>query len=1161
MSEPLRCPACQTPVVPGARFCFQCGASLDTAAPARADEVAGAERRVVTVLFGDLSDFTAWAEDLDPERVKVVTDRVLAALAHAVQLFGGHVDKLTGDGIMAVFGAPTAHEDDAERAVRAAGQMQRSVSRLVAEEAGGGQRLGLRVGVNTGEVLAGVQARLSYTVVGDTVNTAARLSDSAGVGAVLAGRETAAATTGIASWRALPPLRLKGKREPVPAFELLALRPRGASRIGLGDEVPLTGREAELGRLVSALMDAVETGRPGRALVTGEAGVGKTRLTRELTRFASELPGARVLVGRCPPYGEMRDLVPLVEIVRTACGITPDDDAAAVERKVRRAIARLEHPSGGGPAGSPLADRLLTTMGILDEGGTFDAATPGDASRAAADATVVEALSALLAGLARTGPVVVVVDDLHWARPALLSTVADVVDRLSGPVFVIGAGREVAVPARRARPDLVHVALRPLDPTASARLLRSYLGGATLDPTVRDALLDRAQGNPFFLAELLHLLVDRGLLRREGDAWLLDGPLPDSVLPAGVQAVLAARIDSLDAGPKAALRAAAVVGPTFWVAGVAALTGLDVATAAQRVEDLVRRDIVRPRGSSEAHTFVHTLTREVAYASVPKADRARLHAAAATWAAGGMPGTPAEVDAAVAGHAERAVRLVREMGLTDGVDAWGAVPVGFAALLRLGRLALARDQNVAAENLLTRALDLGESGVGPADLIAARVARAQALVGVFRLDEAIAEASAVVDEAPPRLRAAALTVVGEVRRKQGDDAGAIGAFVQAMSTASEAGDDRIASEAIRQLGLIDYFAGRLASAERRFTDALELAERVGDRRAQGWALQHLAWSATTLGDYDRADAMLARGSQVFAALEDTGGLAWCAGTEAFVRLLQGRLGAARELVAAVLPSARAVGDTWSIGALLDIESLAATELGDLAAARVAVDEAREIFAELRDAWCGTITLIAQGAIARAAGEHDVALPLFVEAVHLAERAGQATAQVMALVSLGWCAHDVGDLDGAETAGRRALEIAERVGLAGHAEAGIRVLLALVARGRGDLGSALTTLAAVTASTEAPTWVFPMRQAVAHHAGTLLQAGRVDDAVATARRALTVPAEDVRSRVVALRALGAALAAAGRSDEARARLEEALALSRSTGHRLEEPATEAALARL
>src|SRR3954451_531147 len=330
------CPVCGTPPVPGARFCHTCGALLD----GLGDE-ATAERRVVTVLFGDLSDFTAWAEDLDPERVSVVTDRVLAALSRAVTAMGGRVDKLTGDGVMAVFGAPTAHEDDAERAVRAAAQMQNDVRRMMAEETGGGRRMGLRVGLNTGEVFAGVQAHLTYTVVGDTVNTASRLSDAAGIGAVYAGRETALATMATASWRALPPLRLKGKREPVMAYELVGLRPPGAVRLGLGDEAPFIGRDAEFGRLVGKLLDVVEGRRPASVVVTGDAGVGKTRLVVELARFATELPEVRALWGRCTPYGEGRELAPLAEWVRTAFGITDADDTGTAEVKARRAIGRI----------------------------------------------------------------------------------------------------------------------------------------------------------------------------------------------------------------------------------------------------------------------------------------------------------------------------------------------------------------------------------------------------------------------------------------------------------------------------------------------------------------------------------------------------------------------------------------------------------------------------------------------------------------------------------------------------------------------------------------------------------------------------------------------------------------------------------------------------
>lgn len=311
----MTCPVCGTLAVPGARFCHNCGVALPAAAA-----LPTAERRVVTVLFGDLSDFTSWSEDLDPERVGAVTDRVLAALAGAVKTFGGHVDKLTGDGIMAVFGAPVAHEDDAERAVRAALSMQRAVRRVLDDERGGGAPLGLRVGLNTGDVIAGIQAAIEYTVIGDTVNTAARLADAAAVGAVYAGARTSAATRHVASWRTLRPLRLKGKREPVEAYELLGLLDAPGTRSGLGDEAPFVGRETEVGRVAGRLAEVIDRGEPRVLLMTAEAGIGKSRFSAEVERLAAGYDvgpgryaahtGARVFSVRCAAFGERRRLAP-----------------------------------------------------------------------------------------------------------------------------------------------------------------------------------------------------------------------------------------------------------------------------------------------------------------------------------------------------------------------------------------------------------------------------------------------------------------------------------------------------------------------------------------------------------------------------------------------------------------------------------------------------------------------------------------------------------------------------------------------------------------------------------------------------------------------------------------------------------------------------------
>jgi class 3 adenylate cyclase/tetratricopeptide (TPR) repeat protein len=1165
-AAPMVCPVCGTPTVAGARFCYSCGAMLDTSAMS-ADTTA--ERRVVTVLFGDLSDFTAWAEDVDPERVGVVIDQVLAALSKAVTDCGGTVDKLTGDGIMAVFGAPTAHEDDTERAVRAAAGMQTAVRRLMAEESGGGRRMGLRVGLNTGEVLAGVQASLAYTVVGDTVNTASRLSDAASIGSVYAGRATALATMSTASWRSLPPLRLKGKREPVPAYELMGIRPPGAARLGLGEEAPFIGRDAEFGRLVGRVLDVVERGKPASVVVTGEAGVGKTRLAVELAQFAGELPNVRVLWGRCPPYGESREMSALAEWMRTVFGIVEEDGTEVAVGRVRRTLARLATLGQSRPINSVTADRLLALLGLAEWApiGPRDTATPGT-TEMLRDPTV-EAVVAVLAALVAEGPLVLVVDDAQWATGDLLGAITQLANEVLGAVLFVTVGRSDLLTATwwDRMPDVEVLPVAPLDEAASERLLRAYLGGAELDTETRDLLLERAQGNPFFLAELLHLLVDRGLLRRDGGGWRLTGQLPRDVLPAGVQAVLAARIDGLTPGARTLLRDASVLGNRFTAEMLRSLEsrsddGDDPVPSA--LDELVERGIVQPvSGANEQNphfVFTHALARDVAYAGIPKGERARRHATVARWAIAGLHWSSGETDALVAAQAEQAVALAEEMGLPVGDPAWSAREIGFGALDRLGEAALARDDSERADSLFSRALSIVGDLVPEATIARVLVRRAAARVPLHRYGEALVDLEGPLASRDLRTRSAALVVRGEIHRLRGDDAAATNDLVSALAAASETGYDRVAGEALRQLGLIDFLGGRLRPANERFEQSLNLAERVGDRRGAGWALQHLAWNATTRGDYAEAERRLAAAADVFTGLDDDGGLSWCAGTEAFVRLLQGRLEQARDLAQGLLPLGRALGDQWGTAACLVIDALAAAELGQITTALEESAAAHDDFQALGDTWGRCMASFASGIALRGAGRPRKAIRRLEHAAELAADGRLPLPRALSIAALGYCRLDLRDANGAAAAARQALEVIAPLDVEPPAMMGMRVLLAQALRAKGDAEAALPLLREAQQVSDG-SLAFPRRQALAHLAGVLLDLDQKAEALSVVQEAMRQPAQDLRSRIVTLRVLGSCLAAAGDLPAARYALRQALALSDATEMRAELTNSQKALASL
>jgi class 3 adenylate cyclase len=642
----------------------------------------GGERKLVTVLFADLVGSTAFAGERDPERVRMQLERFYDAMREEIELTGGTVEKFAGDAVMAVYGAPAALEDHAERALHAALAMQERLRALFGEE------LEMRVGVNTGEVVVGSAREGGSFVTGDAVNVCDRLQKAAQAGEVLAGERTASAAAGAFALGEPRTVEAKGKPGGVvgvPVLRALRLaRPRGVS----GLRRVFVGRDSELELLRATYRRAASSAEPHLVTIIGEPGVGKSRLVRELrTLLSAEETPPVVRTGRCLPYGDGITYWPLGEVVREHFGLREGAAADEVAQKLE----------GREILGLALGLDVALELHPLDARERLHAAA-----------------AAFVEELATGSPTLLVIEDIHWAEPDLLDLLERLAADVRAPVVVLATARPELLDHRpvwgSGRRNATVLWLDPLAPTLAAQMLEEMVAAALPDQ-VREAVVERAEGNPFFLEELVGELVDRGALVLSADGWSLGTGEPDLAIPDTVHAVLAARIDRLPPVEKNGLQAASVVGRVFWRPPVLHLTlGEEPDFALLEERDLITTRRGRVVTDEGEFAFKHALTREVAYGSIPRARRGRLHAALADWLESGV------------GHDEHAPLLAYHYSQAANPDdadlVWGTDQSELERvrkravhwLRRAGDLARGRYEMDDAIDLYGHAVELSEDG-------------------------------------------------------------------------------------------------------------------------------------------------------------------------------------------------------------------------------------------------------------------------------------------------------------------------------------------------------------------------------------------------------------------------------------------------------------------